>query len=59
MVDRLLRLNAVLEMVALSRSQLYRLKKEGKFPASIKVGPKSVRWRESEIREWMNSLSTE
>ena len=56
MNDKLLRLNEVTKMVALSRSQLYRMMPKGEFPASIKVGPKAVRWRESEIRTWMENL---
>ena len=56
MNDKLLRSDEVTKMVALSRSQIYRMMPKEEFPASIKVGPKSVRWRESEIRAWMENL---
>lgn len=39
---------------ALKRSQIYLYMKEGAFPRSIKIGPASVAWLESEIDEWIN-----
>lgn len=38
----------------LKRSQIYFYMKEGAFPRSIKIGPASVAWLESEIDEWIN-----
>ena len=53
--DRLLRLREVIEMTGLSSSTIYRLKPKGEFPLAIKVGPRAVRWRLSEIIRWMES----
>ncbi|EAS1759766.1 AlpA family transcriptional regulator [Salmonella enterica] len=51
---RLLRLSQVLDKTGLKRSQVYTYMKTGDFPKSIKIGPSSVAWLESEIEEWIN-----
>ncbi|MGM3181497.1 AlpA family transcriptional regulator [Dickeya oryzae] len=51
---QLLRLRQVEEKTGLKRSQIYLYMKYGTFPASIKIGPASVAWLESEIDEWIN-----
>ncbi|EOF5434010.1 AlpA family transcriptional regulator [Salmonella enterica] len=51
---RLLRLNQVLDKTGLKRSQVYTYMRSGDFPHSIKIGPSSVAWLESEIEEWIN-----
>ena len=53
--DRLLRLEEVLELCGLSRSHLYRLKKEGKFPERVLVGVNCARWRFTAVRAWMDA----
>ncbi|WP_434998518.1 AlpA family transcriptional regulator [Pectobacterium brasiliense] len=51
---QLLRLKLVEVKTGLKRSQIYLYMKEGAFPSSIKIGPASVAWLESEIDEWIN-----
>ncbi|MDM4208098.1 AlpA family transcriptional regulator [Klebsiella spallanzanii] len=51
---QLLRLKQVEVKTGLKRSQIYLYMKEGTFPCSIKIGPASVAWLESEIDEWIN-----
>ncbi|EDS7122081.1 AlpA family transcriptional regulator [Salmonella enterica subsp. enterica] len=51
---RLLRLAQVLDKTGLKRSQVYTYMRTGVFPKSIKIGPSSVAWLESEIEEWIN-----
>ncbi|UMB78480.1 AlpA family transcriptional regulator [Dickeya fangzhongdai] len=51
---QLLRLRQVEEKTGLKRSQIYLYMKDRTFPASIKMGPASVAWLESEIDEWIN-----
>ncbi|EGT0668112.1 AlpA family transcriptional regulator [Citrobacter werkmanii] len=51
---RLLRLNQVLDKTGLKRSQIYTYMRTGDFPKSVKIGPSSVAWLESEIEEWIN-----
>ncbi len=53
MIDRLIRLEEVLSYTGLSRSELYRKTQIGEFPGSVKVGVRAVRWRESEVEEWI------
>ena len=52
---RLLRLNEVQARCGLSRSSVYRLLRNGSFPAPLKVGVRAVRWPESEITAWLAS----
>ena len=51
--DRLLRRREVEARTGLSRTSIYRLMREGRFPEPLKVGPKAVRWPESEIADWL------
>ena len=53
MLDRLMRLEEVLSYTGLSRSELYRQIQEGTFPRPVRVGKRAVRWRESEVVEWI------
>ena len=50
---RLLRLSEVRSRTALGRSTIYRLMRNGDFPEPLKIGARAVRWRESEIEEWL------
>ena len=56
MDDRLLRLEEVKRITGLSRSSIYRKMEEGTFPRSVRVTSSSVRWRRSDIDDWMESL---
>ena len=60
MIDRLLRRRQVEEVTGLSRSSIYRLMRNGEFPAPVRVGPAAVRWKVSDITAWLESrpLST-
>ncbi len=54
---RLLRKPVVLDRVGFSKSELHRRLTAGKFPAPIKLGARAVAWRESDIEDYINSLS--
>ncbi len=56
MGDRLMRRRDVEETTGLSRSSIYRQMEEGTFPRSVRVTAGSVRWRKSDIDDWMESL---
>ena len=43
------------ETVRLGRSAIYKLMREGVFPIPIRVGSRSVRWRASEIDEYLET----
>ncbi|EBX8629359.1 AlpA family transcriptional regulator [Salmonella enterica] len=53
--QRFLRLTQVMDKTGLKRSQVYAYMKTGDFPKSVKIGPSSVAWLESEIDEWINT----
>lgn len=52
---RFLRLAQVMAKTGLKRPQVYAYMKTGDFPKSVKIGPSSVAWLESEIEEWINT----
>ncbi len=51
--DRLLHRAEVEERTGLSRSAIYRLMREEKFPAPIRIGSRAVRWSQSELNEFI------
>ncbi len=55
----ILRLNAVKARTALSRSSIYKLISEKRFPAAVRLGSRAVGWLESEIEEWLSNRVTE
>ena len=58
MSDRLLRRPQVEEITGLARSSIYRQMDRGSFPRPVKVGLTAVRWRESDIRRWVETRPT-
>ena len=50
---RILRLQNVKSRTGLSRSTIYALIKETRFPKNISLGARSVGWLESEIEAWI------
>ena len=52
---QILRLPAVLARVGVSRSTLYLWVSEGRFPASIPLGERSIGWLESDVDEWIDA----
>ena len=53
--DRLLTRAEVESITTLSRSSLYRKMRSGTFPEPIRIGDRAVRWRESEILDFIDS----
>ena len=49
----LLRRPDVQQRTGLSRSSVYALSKEGKFPCPVPLGPRSVAWVEEEVDIWI------
>ncbi|WP_372998337.1 helix-turn-helix transcriptional regulator [Sulfurimonas sp.] len=55
-IDKAMRIQEVIERVAISRSKIYDLSNKNLFPKPFKVkGTKMVRWRESEIQNWLEA----
>lgn len=52
-----LNLADVLQMIPASRASLYRWMAQGSFPAAVKIGPKRIAWRASDIEAWAAGLN--
>lgn len=52
--SRLLPTHAVLDRIAISRTQLYRLINAGQFPKPLPVGQHRVAFLESEVSAWID-----
>ena len=55
MTTRLLTLRDVTAMTALSRSAVYALMAESRFPKPIRIGARAVRWVEQEVADFIAS----
>ena len=55
-IDYLTQRKTVEKMSGLSRATIYRLIKSEKFPRPLSIGTGSVRWRQSEVIAWQQSL---
>ena len=55
MTTRLLTLHDVIRMTALSRSAVYALMAESRFPKPLRVGNRAVRWVEREVLDFIAS----
>ena len=49
----ILRTSDVISLTGLSRTKLWRLERQGKFPTRIRLGRNSVGWREEEVQNWV------
>lgn len=52
---RIVRKPEVLALIGVSSASLHRWVNEGRFPSPVKLGPNSVGWRESDLRDWLES----
>jgi prophage regulatory protein len=59
MTDRILRRPDVEARTGLSRSTIYQLMSEGRFPRPIKLSKRAVGWYESAITRWLESRTSE
>ena len=55
MSDQLLTRREIEKLCRLSRTSIYRLMRAGQFPEPIRIGPRAVRWPQSEIESWLAS----
>jgi prophage regulatory protein len=54
MLEPLLPIGQVVELTSLSKTTVYRMVDEGRFPAPLKIGKARVAWRASAIARWMS-----
>ncbi|WP_219012201.1 helix-turn-helix transcriptional regulator [Shewanella algae] len=50
---RLIRIKQVMEQTGLGRSCIYNYMADGRFPKSVKLGPRLVAWVEGEVQAWI------
>lgn len=50
-----IRTNTVLEKAKISRTQLYRLLSEGRFPKPFKLSHRICVWNEADVDAWISS----
>ena len=55
-VDPYLTLPEILEITKVNSSTIYRWIKKGLFPTGTKLGVNCVRWRQSAVVAWQDSL---
>jgi predicted DNA-binding transcriptional regulator AlpA len=55
--NALLRLSQVLALVPVSRSTWWAGCKTGRFPKSVKLGPRTTAWRASDIAALLETIS--
>ncbi len=53
--NRLIRKPMVLDKTGLSNSTLYYFINEGTFPVPVKLGKRTVAWREEQVDKWIES----
>jgi predicted DNA-binding transcriptional regulator AlpA len=51
----ILRTADVTRLTGLSRTTLWRLERQGKFPTRIRLGLNSVGWRDKEVQDWVET----
>lgn len=52
----LLTTREIIALVRLSRTSIYRMTRQGRFPPPCSVGNGKIRWREDDVRAWMAGL---
>ena len=54
-MKRLIRMKEILQITGLGRSTVYLYISQQRFPNPVKIGYRSVAWREDDVQEWINS----
>ena len=54
-LSRLIRIKEVLQLIGLSKTTLYKMIQEGKFPQSVAIYGSAVGWKQDEVADWINS----
>ena len=57
MVTGVLRRPDVEALTGLSSSTIYKFMKDGTFPKTVKIGPRAVGWRQTDIEDWLSNLT--
>lgn len=57
--DRLIPIDAVMQIAGIGKTMIYRKMRDGSFPRSCKPGGASTRWSEREVREWLAGIKSQ
>lgn len=55
MTPLFVRMPTVMRMTGLGRSTIYRLIADRKFPSPVRLGPRAVAWRSTDLDEWSDA----
>jgi len=55
MPNRLLSLKQVMERIPLSKTEIYRRIRDGRFPKPVRIGTNRIAFSEEEIENWIAS----
>ena len=55
-IEQWLNVNQVMEYIGISATTIYQWMRDGTFPKGELLGPKSRRWRVSEINKWRQHI---
>jgi len=58
-MDRFIRRRTVEDRTGLSRSTIYQMMKEGRFPKPVRIGGRAVAWPETEVDAWIDARLAE
>jgi prophage regulatory protein len=50
-----LRMPAVMRMTGLGRSTIYRMIADKRFPGPVRLGPRAVAWRRTDLEQWSDA----
>ena len=50
-----LRMPTVMRITGLGRSTIYRLIADRKFPSPVRIGPRAVAWRHTDLDQWSDA----
>lgn len=56
MNKKIRRIREVTQITGLSRSTIYKMINEGRFPTQLRLGRRAVGWTDEMIENWMKSL---
>ncbi len=56
-MEKLLNLREVCELTGLGKSTIYELMQVDRFPRPIRIGFRAVRWRQADLRGFIEELS--
>jgi len=49
----LIRFPELFKLIKISKSQVYRLEKRGRFPKRIRLSQRTIAWQLNEVMEWI------